>query len=213
MANLSAILSSLPPLPDALPVMVLGECYHFPGTMLPLYIFEQRYRNMLDYALSTSRMFCVGVKKDPHDESECPEVYPYATAAMIQSSVKQEDGTSQVMLMGMKRIQLSGWSMQDGFRLAKIKEVPTEYAPIQEMTQWHLRAMSKVMEMIDTGSESAQRLLNMLDECADAELTCDVLTYHLVRGRRVIRQSLSEPSLEVRYELLFNELARLGASA
>jgi Lon protease-like protein len=47
-------------LPRSAPVMVLGGATLFPLGYMPLFIFEPRYRAMLDYALERDRMFCVG---------------------------------------------------------------------------------------------------------------------------------------------------------
>lgn len=47
-------------LPDAVPVMLLPQCNVFPCGLLPLFIFESRYRAMLAEALRTDRILCVG---------------------------------------------------------------------------------------------------------------------------------------------------------
>ena len=55
-------------LPDQVPVMPLPGAVLFPHALLPLYIFEPRYREMLEHALSHHRMFCVTLIKP-----SCPE--------------------------------------------------------------------------------------------------------------------------------------------
>src|SRR5437016_13552649 len=50
-------------LPDEVPVMPLPGAVLFPNALLPLYIFEQRYREMLDHALERDRMFTVELIK------------------------------------------------------------------------------------------------------------------------------------------------------
>src|SRR5439155_10742953 len=52
-------------LPEQVPVMPLPGALLFPHALLPLYIFELRYRQMLKHALSHHRMFCVALIK-PH---------------------------------------------------------------------------------------------------------------------------------------------------
>jgi Lon protease-like protein len=46
-------------LPDEVPVMPLPGAVLFPHALLPLYIFEDRYRDMLEHALQRDRMFSV----------------------------------------------------------------------------------------------------------------------------------------------------------
>ena len=109
-------------LPDRLPMIVLDDCYHFPGCHLPLFIFEERYRLMLDHALRTDRMFCVGV-------SDSDSVLPVVTAGLVQASVKNPDGTSQVMLYGVHRMRITGWQQTQPFRIAQVEPLFCGEAP------------------------------------------------------------------------------------
>ncbi|MFL6597797.1 MAG: LON peptidase substrate-binding domain-containing protein, partial [Chthoniobacterales bacterium] len=49
-------MSSSITLPKQLPVMPLPGAVLFPHALLPLYIFEPRYRKMLEHALQRHRM-------------------------------------------------------------------------------------------------------------------------------------------------------------
>ena len=60
-------------LPDAVPVMTLPSATLFPQALLPLYIFEPRYRQMLADMLKSDRMFSVAMQKPGNKrESPCP---------------------------------------------------------------------------------------------------------------------------------------------
>ncbi|MBI3192595.1 MAG: LON peptidase substrate-binding domain-containing protein, partial [Pedosphaera parvula] len=50
-------------IPSEVPVMILPNAILFPQAMLPLHIFEPRYRRMLADALHSHRMFCVAMQK------------------------------------------------------------------------------------------------------------------------------------------------------
>jgi len=65
-------------LPDAVPVMTLPSATLFPQALLPLYIFEPRYRRMLVDALNTDRMFSVAMQK-PGRTRETPDPVPEPT--------------------------------------------------------------------------------------------------------------------------------------
>jgi Lon protease-like protein len=186
--------------------MVIGECYHLPGTLLPLYIFEQRYRDMLEHALGSSRMFCVGLKKDPKDKSEHPELLPYATAAVINACVKQQDGTSQLVLLGTQRVKFTGWVQQTPFRMAKVEALPSVVDQTGRLQALEARTLDLVSELLDTSCPSTRAVLHQLRSAQDPELTCDVLTYHLVKKGSVLRAALTEADVTQRYALLLREL-------
>src|SRR5256885_7798208 len=91
-------------LPSAVPVMTLPNATLFPQAMLPLYIFEPRYRQMLADALSTHRMFSVAMQK-PGRARETP--CGVAGLGLIRASVGRSDGTSNLILQGLVRVELT----------------------------------------------------------------------------------------------------------
>ena len=60
-------------LPQEIPVMILPNIILFPQAMLPLHIFEPRYRQMLRDALDSHRMFSVALIKRERTEWNSPE--------------------------------------------------------------------------------------------------------------------------------------------
>jgi len=90
-------------LPREVPVMILPNATLFPQALLPLYIFEPRYRRMLADALETHRMFCVAMQR-PGSTRETPA--PVAGLGVIRVSVQHKDATSHLILQGLARVQL-----------------------------------------------------------------------------------------------------------
>ena len=68
----------LPMVPTVVvPVMTLGNCVFLPQQLLPLRIFEPRYRKMLKETLAGSRMFAISQLDEEslspdNDEPPCP---------------------------------------------------------------------------------------------------------------------------------------------
>ena len=54
-------------LPKHLPAIVLPLCAFLPHGLLPLHIYEERYREMLRHALLTDRIFCVAMEGEGPD--------------------------------------------------------------------------------------------------------------------------------------------------
>jgi Lon protease-like protein len=90
-------------LPAEIGVMTLSNATLFPNALLPLYIFEPRYRRMLKDALNSHRLFCVSMQK-LNCTRESPETV--AGVGLIRVSVEHDDGTSHVILQGLRRVAL-----------------------------------------------------------------------------------------------------------
>ncbi|MEY4324164.1 MAG: hypothetical protein RIS24_335 [Verrucomicrobiota bacterium] len=90
-------------IPDRMGVMILGEASLFPQAMMPLFIFEPRYRDMLAESLETHRMFCLAMQRtDAKRESPCR----IATLGLVRASVQNPNGTSNLVLQGLIRVRL-----------------------------------------------------------------------------------------------------------
>src|SRR2546422_5170080 len=87
-------------IPLEVPVMTLPNATLFPQALLPLYVFEPRYRQMLADALHSNRMFSVAMQR-PGSRRETPS--PVAGLGVIRDSVGHRDGTPPLILQGRGR--------------------------------------------------------------------------------------------------------------
>src|SRR5262252_4129657 len=114
-------MSSSVTLPEQLPVMPLPGAVLFPHALLPLYIFEPRYREMLEHALRRDRMFSVTLIKPSCPEWHAPEdFFHFATVGLIRACVGRGDGTSNLVLQGLHRVRFTGFEQEIPFPVAKI---------------------------------------------------------------------------------------------
>ena len=84
-----------------LPLFPLPEVVLFPQEVLPLHIFESRYRIMLKSVLETDSMFGV-IKWDPNTKT----MANVGCCAQIIKHQKSEDGTSNIITLGQQRFQI-----------------------------------------------------------------------------------------------------------
>jgi ATP-dependent Lon protease len=105
-------------LPREVPVMTLPNVTLFPQALLPLYIFESRYRRMLADVLDSHRLFCVAMRK-PGSQREKP--LPVAGVGVIRVSVEHKDSTSHLILQGIARVVLEDTVRTRPYRVVCIR--------------------------------------------------------------------------------------------
>jgi Lon protease-like protein len=106
--------------------MALPNAVLFPHSLLPLHIFELRYRQMLEFSLRGDRMFSVALQKPGAGEiSRIQDLYPIAGIGLIRACVGNENGTSNLILQGLARVRLLDWTQAEPFRIARIELVET----------------------------------------------------------------------------------------
>jgi len=104
-------------MPATLPVMVLGGGTLFPNTLLPLFIFEERYRAMLECALKTDRLVAIAMPLNGNPNKVCP----VAGVGLVRACVRNDDGTSNVILQGIGRVRFNTWPQLVPFRKALVE--------------------------------------------------------------------------------------------
>jgi ATP-dependent Lon protease len=102
--------------------MTLPQSTLLPQAMLPLFIFEPRYRQMLTDTLNSHRMFCVAMQR-PDTARETP--LPVAGLGLVRVSVGHKDGTSHLIMQGLARVELEEMVRIKPYRIARVRAIPT----------------------------------------------------------------------------------------
>src|SRR5437016_8655857 len=134
-------------LPNEVPVMTLPSATLFPQALLPLYIFEPRYRQMLADTLKAERMFSVAMQKPGRTrESPCQ----VAGLGLIRVSVDHQDGTSHLILQWLTRVELRQTVQYKPYRVQCIR--PLQAAPNDSVMVDAL--LAKVHELVQRRLET-----------------------------------------------------------
>lgn len=172
-----------------MPIMVLSGATHFPRSLMPLFIFEQRYREMLDYALMGDRMFGVACALPGIDpETHANPVRPIFTAGLVRACVKHEDGTFHLMLQGLQRVEILGWDQISPFRVASI--IPVENQTIdsagEQQLAYELLALCKRSIETDDPEVVSGPMKNILEVLEDPVEIADMVGHNFVNdpGKR-----------------------------
>lgn len=157
-------------LPREVPVMTLPNAILFPQAMLPLYIFEPRYRQMLADALHSHRMFSVAMQK-PGRTREVPS--NVAGLGLIRASVANPDGTSHLILQGIARVELEQTVRYKPYRVQRIRPLETTAQDSVAVDALTAKVLELVSERIDLGLELPVHVMKQLcpSETADEDDT------------------------------------------
>jgi len=90
------------------PLFPLPNLFLFPGTVMPLHIFEPRYRQMIEDSLDGPGRIVIGtILADHHDEiSGNPPVHDIAGLGEIARHERLPDGRFVIMLVGLARVRI-----------------------------------------------------------------------------------------------------------
>ncbi len=94
-------------IPDVIPVFPLPRALLLPRTELPLNIFEPRYLQMIEDAISGHRVIGMIQPNEPEENaSKVPPLYHVGCAGRLTSFTETGDGRYQVVLTGISRFRI-----------------------------------------------------------------------------------------------------------
>jgi len=212
-------------LPSEVPVMTLPNATLFPQALLPLYIFEPRYRQLLVDSLDTDRMFSVAMQK-PGRKRETPS--PIAGLGLIRVSVGHRDGTSHLILQGLARVELEEPVRYKPYRVHRIRAL--ESPPCNDVVVDAL--LAKMRELLDERVAlglsfpfpimskskskskppeplpdfSSKEVLEYLDKLTDPEQVADLVSCAVLSGPEERQTILETVNLESRLKQLIHFL-------
>jgi len=190
-------------LPESIPVMSLPNAVLFPQAVMPLYIFEPRYRQMLKDALAGDRMFSVALMRgEPQPGAPEPEPCAVACVGLVRAAVTLADGTSNVLLQGLRRVRLIAFLGGKPYRRAVAEELASTHT---SCTQTRLLA-AKIAELLDLRGAAkpspAEVALKALTEVNDPEALADFSALLLLESFREKQEILETLDLRVRVRKL-----------
>jgi len=169
-------MSSSLTLPKQLPVMPLPGAVLFPHALLPLYIFEPRYRQMLQHALRHHRMFCVTLVKPSCPDWHAPEdFFHFATVGLIRACVGRGDGTSNLILQGLQRVRFASFEQETPFPIARIDIVESRDAPTVETEALGAKVLELYANLKHDGRQLPAKVDRYLAELRDLEMLADLM--------------------------------------
>jgi len=209
-------MSSSVTVPKQLPVMPLPGAVLFPNALLPLYIFEPRYRKMLEHALQDHRMFCVALIKPSCPDWQAPEdFFHLATAGLIRACVLRGDGTSNLILQGLQRVRFTSFEQEKPFPIASIDAVESD-----DPTTVETEALgAKVIELYGSLKHDRRQLPAKLDrylaELGDLEMLADLMASTFVndplRRQRLLEERSGNQRLRFLIRFLQDEIGNAAA--
>lgn len=204
-------------LPRSVGVMILPSVNLFPQAILPLFIFEPRYRRMLQDALASHRMFCLAMQRPDTTEENPTRI---AGLGIIRASVENPDGTSNMILQGVARVSLGRLMRRRPYRVHSISplvstppdaaHIETLASRVRELVGEHFRkglpGPLKFLTADKSRKLSVEQILRSLFEVGDASVLADLVSCTLLTDPHQRQMMLETVDVETRLRFLIGFL-------
>ena len=197
-------------IPETIPVMVLGGATLFPHGYMPLFIFEMKYRAMLNFSLERDRMFAIGHARPGVDTDTSPDpVHRVTTVGLVRACVTHPDGTSHLMLSGIHRAEILGWEQHSPFRIASIVPLPCYLGNPKAAAVAALELVDLSGRLCGEGKLISEQLREHLRCVKDPTAIADVVGQSFLNDPDARQQLLEMSDVNERLDYLVNHLSLL----
>ena len=128
-----------PSFPDfqELPIFPLPNVVFFPRTVLPLHIFEPRYRQMVADALEGNRQIGMALLQPGggSTQDEKPKVFNVGGMGLITQHEHLEEGRYNILLSGRHRYRIVEFVRETPYRVARVELLQEVMPSSQEMNE------------------------------------------------------------------------------
>jgi Lon protease-like protein len=112
---------------DIVPLFPLPNVVLFPHTMLPLHIFEARYRQMVEDALQGEKRIAVAILNASGREPDVPPpFYAVAGVGRIVRYTRLPDGRYSIALSGEARVRVEEVASERLYRKVRVQVLPED---------------------------------------------------------------------------------------
>ena len=150
-------------LPDILPIFPLPNVVLMPNSSLPLFIFEERYKEMVQDCIAGDRYLSVALlKKGWEQESGAPRPYPVAGFGRIVHAARLPNDCMDIVVQGMGRIRMLDFRDDRAYLCATVEVLRPTYPPGQSLTAQAETMKQRFFDLLDLKRITAPELRTSL---------------------------------------------------
>ncbi len=188
--------------------MTLPNAILFPQALLPLYVFEPRYRAMLRQSLESQRMFAVALPNDSTAANSALVPHRVAGVGLIRACVDKPDGSSNLILQGVSRVRFTDFVQEKPYYVARIEVLSTEESDALEVEALSVKVLEMIGTMHDAGEIQAEGIMKFLNEIRDYDALADIVTYSFIEDVGSKQKILETLNLRQRLQKVIVALRR-----
>jgi Lon protease-like protein len=201
-------------LPEQAPVMPLPGAILFPHALLPLYIFEPRYREMLTHSLAHERMFCVALLRPDRTEWKSEDdFFDVATIGLIRACVGRGDGTSNLILQGLQRVRFAYFAQLHPFPIAELETLQTDDETTVETDALGAKVLELYARFKTLGRQLPAKIDRYVTDMTDLAMLADLMASTFIEDAVRRQRVLEELDLNTRLRMVIQYLREEAGNA
>jgi ATP-dependent Lon protease len=192
---------------SALPIFPLPQVVLFPEAVLPLHVFEPRYRAMLKHCLATHGALIIAQIVGGEDDHGRPRIADIAGGGLVVEHQSLPDGRANIVVRGQARLRLHELDPDDArpYRMARATLLEERSVSVPEHDRVALVAAA-TMFATEVKKHDPSFVFRM-PATPNAGNIADLCAFQLVVDPATRQAALDELDPRARVTLVLNQLA------
>jgi uncharacterized protein len=179
---------------DGVPLFPLPNIVLFPRAVLPLHIFEERYRQMTSDALRGDRLIAMALLKPgwERDYYSRPQIDPVVCIGHILTHEQLADGKYNLLLQGVRRASIVREISALPYRTADLQALPESQVMEIDLTEQRRQLMEIFDRRLRNVSGLAKQFRQMLSSPLPTADIADLIAFNLLEDVPLKQSLLAE---------------------
>lgn len=196
-------------IPDLKPLFPLPNVVLFPRVLLPLHVFEPRYRLMMDEVLKGDQTLCMALLKPgwEGDYYGSPPVHEIGCVGRVVQHQLLPDGRYNVTLQGERKVVVEGFEREAPYRVARLRPAAEDRAWAKSAdAETQVGAALSLFRRIHETQGAAIEMAQVFGAPMDPEAILNTIATHLNVEPAVKQRLLELDQVDERFRAVYRYL-------
>ena len=199
---------------ETIPVLPLRDIVVFPHMIVPLFVGREKSIKALEEVMREDKRILLVAQKNPADDDPAADaVYSVGTLAQVLQLLKLPDGTVKVLVEGVDRARVHGFSDRTEFFEAEVEVLAADLGTAAETEALARTALTQFDSYVKLNKKVPQEVLASIGQIADHSKLADTIAAHLAikipEKQELLEMTAVAQRLEKVYALMEGEISVL----
>ncbi|MBT6032683.1 MAG: endopeptidase La, partial [Kordiimonadaceae bacterium] len=162
------------------PVLPLRDIVIFPYMIVPLFVGREKSVKALEQVMNSEKKILLVAQKDANlDDPEKDDIYRVGTLATVLQLLKLPDGTVKVLVEGVERIKITGFTDTSDFFEAETETVKAVEGSTDEIEALNRSVIGKFGQYVKLNKKIPSEVMDTTSQIEDESKLSDVVASHL----------------------------------
>jgi len=165
---------------DAYAVLPLRDIVVFPHMIVPLFVGREKSVKALESVMQDSKKILLVTQKSPsEDDPTSADVHRIGTIGTILQLLKLPDGTVKVLVEGVERVEITGFTQRPDFIEAVVKPMADEAVKGEELEALARAVVAQFEQYVKLNKKIPPEVIVSVNQIEEPSKMADTIASHL----------------------------------